>query len=237
MDRVKVTFHLDYPGLDLDRFGWQQVRDFMEVLVRAIDAMPGVADARLAVPTGLRAGSAVLDVSIPRGCLDGVRTLQKGPTRSWTTEMVQQARPLYLHLNQLGATLSCQTRGRPKPMRLPANIDEETSYRETGVLRGTVEWAGGKEGKVGLATEFDGQVRLDAGRDRAAELAKLLYKQVEVDVELVRDALTHRITSGTILDTRKLKAPLPMADALARIRAAAGLVDFDAEAALRELRG
>lgn len=233
--RTTVFFRLDHPGASMETLSWPELRDFLEVLNQALVAMPGVSATGQLLPVGLAPGSIQVKVSVHQEDVPALRLLQKGPTKRWTPTMFQGVRPLADFVSKKGGALAYKQRGTFRPVLLPS-LGSAACHRTVGEIVGTVEWVGGKDGKVDLVTGLKERISCEAGRDLSVQLARYLYRKVIVQAEYRRDV------HGGKYDDCRLRSfrPLPnksMAEGLDELKRLAGLVDFDPRAFLSEVRG
>jgi hypothetical protein len=236
-DTMVVRFRMSGDDIDASTMGWPDLRDFTDLLVRALKAMPNGPEPRAVMPVSVTAGSLVEAFRIPRDTYPAVRRLQRGPTKRWSRAELREVDPLYRYLRERHAQLGVSARGAPRLVVVPPARDWTVTERIS--TRGEIFRVGGRDGRVEVRFDGETTVKCTAGRELAAQLAQHLYRTVLLEGLARRDATTgvlesvdltaftpDRYEGGTSTLARELREIL--GDSMA---------DFDPVAYLREIRG
>lgn len=199
-DTVIIRFKLEGENISASTFGWPDLREFNDLLVKALRAMPKGPTPSELLPVAISEGSLVQQVRVPRPAYPAVQRFQRGPNRTWTRAMRRSAEPLYGYLRSRDATLGCSVRGPSRQVVVPEGKDWMVAERISAV--GEVFRVGGQDGKVDVRFHGETTLKCPAGKELAKALGEHLYQNVVIEGHAQRDAMSGQLVNVQITGFR-----------------------------------
>lgn len=198
----------DGEDLLFEDFNWPRLKEFIDGLTSALEAMSGEVKPDTLMPVNISKGSVKVAMRGKPPLTKADARLRQGPDDSWSLEMHQKTHNLYRFLRKNGLKLrSGPQRGVVLLFRMPEKV-EYNNIVEVGRRVGRVMHIGGKEGHVWI--EFDdahlGMVTCKAGPEKATQISPYLYKRAFFQLEWYRHPVTlENPRPPTILDFKPIE--------------------------------
>lgn len=202
VDRVNMSFRLDGPALTPATFVWPLYREFMDHLLRALEAIAGGPKATEVAPVAVREGSACPVISMPRANMKGVYRFRGGPTASWSAVERRAAEPIYEFVREHAIQMQCGVRAL-HPIVVPDSKRPWTLVERT-TLSGSLRRLGGtRVFKAEIDFDHHGLIACTLDETLAKQMAPMLFERVSVSGVLRRDAQNHAILSFELIEARR----------------------------------
>lgn len=229
--RTTIKVHLDVGEETVETLGWPRFKEFFDLFLEALAAMPGGPSPADVMPVAVRGGSITPVASVPSSALQSLQVLRKGPTKSWSARQRATVEPFYRWIRKTGAHVEVGAR------KLQTVVVPDTSTRweihELASVTGVVHRAGGKDGNVEIYVDDEKRVVCECGREIAAAVGAYLYKRVRVEGEIARDTATFEILRFKV-DSFEPVEEMTRLDALKALQDLLQDVDIDPAEIIRE---
>jgi hypothetical protein len=91
----QTVFKLEVPDKAFGDFGWSDLREFMDKLSTALQAMPDWPKGQQLLPLTIHEGSLAVKARTPDQASTAINTFCEGPTPTWTANMRKKTQPFY----------------------------------------------------------------------------------------------------------------------------------------------
>lgn len=190
----KTTTTFELPLADGKSMGWPELREFMNALASALQAMPDGPEPEDLTEIKFVAGSFLPQISHAPRFTPAVRELRGGPNRNWPEERQRACEPFYDFVRKHGGQVNCGVHTL-HPMAVPPPFRRQLYFSEMATLEGVIWKPGGEHGQVEIQFQPGGVMKCSTidGRQTAEEMGKHMYRRVRVSGRATREVDTYKL--------------------------------------------